>query len=295
MNLYRFKTFRTSYYFPDITKGGEFLYCLYTPFGSKLAKMYWWAFRHLRIVRLLNKVDLKKLDFPYERILGLCPQGSLVSFNMGTPGIEQKISMLGLEPSGKRFFAKYSDKIIAKELSRNEITILKSLAELNIAPELLSSVDTDEFVFFSTSCVDGTNPNDIQLNEKIVDLAIKINQIGHKADAIQTSLSHGDFTPWNVMIDKYGEYHIIDWEMAKNRVLGYDIFTYLTHVAALLTPNEPLDKVIEEKKQIIDRYFKSFKIDDWFEYLMLYARERAGYECSKGHNEYALKLESLKK
>lgn len=295
MNLYRFKTFRTSYYFPDIPKDGEFLYGLYTPFGSKLAKIYWWTFRHLLIVRLLNKVDSKKLDFPYEQILGLCPQGSLVSFNMGTPGAEQKISMLGLEPSGKRFFAKYSNKTIAKELSHNEIMVLKSMSGLNIAPELLSSIDNDEFVFFSTTCVDGTNPNDIQLNEKMVDLAIKINQIDHQTGAIHTSLSHGDFTPWNVMINKSGEYHIIDWEMAKNRVLGYDIFTYLTHVAVLLTPNEPLDKVIEEKKQLIKRYFKSFEIDDWSEYLRLYASERASYERSKGHNEYALKLETLKK
>ena len=295
MNLYRFKTFRTSYYFPDIPKDGEFLYGLYTPFGSKLAKIYWWAFRHLRILKMLNKADKKRIGFPYEQILGLCPQRSLVSFNLGTPGAEQKISMLGLDANGKRFFAKYSDKTITKELSRNEIRVLKSLSGLNIAPELLSSVDTDEFVFFSTTCVDGTNPNDIQLNEEVVDLAIKINQIGLQTGAIHTSLSHGDFTPWNMLIDKTGECHMIDWEMAKNRVLGYDIFTYLTHVAALLTPNESLNKVVEENKSLIDRYFKPFGINNWTEYLMLYASERASYERSKGHNEYALKLETLMK
>jgi tRNA A-37 threonylcarbamoyl transferase component Bud32 len=212
---------------------------------------------------------------------------------MGTPGSEQKISMLGLTTDGKHFFAKYSDKTCAKDLSRNEIRVLKSLHGLNIAPEILSSVDTDKFVFFSTSCVEGKNPNDIQLNEKIVDMAIKINQINHQMGTIHIGLSHGDFTPWNLMIDKYGAYHIIDWEMAKDRVLGYDIFTYITHVAALLTPNEPLDKIIEDKRRLINKYFNSFGIDDWSEYLLYYAKDRASYERNKGHNEYASKLETL--
>lgn len=293
MNLYRFKTFRTSYYFPDIPKGGEFLYGLYTPFGSKLAKMYWWAFRNLRIVRMFNKTDSKKLVFPFERIVGLCPQGSILSFNMGTPGAEQKISMLGLDAKGNRFFAKYSDKTLSKELSRNEIRVLKSLSGLNIAPELLSSVDTDEFVFFSTTCVEGTNPQNLSLNENIVDLAIHINRINHKDDPIQTGLSHGDFTPWNLLVDASGNYHIIDWEMAKNRSLGYDIFTYIIHVATLMFPNEPLREIINSNNKLINRYFGAFKINDWKSYLEKYVAERGSYEKNKGNYEYVSKIETL--
>lgn len=295
MNLYRFKTFRTAYYFPDISKNGEFLYGLYSPFGNKLAKMYWWAFGHLRIVRFLNKVDLKNLDFPYERIVGLCPEGSLLSFNMGTPGPEQKISMLGLSVDGKRFFAKYSTNPAAIKLSRNEICVLKSLRGLNIAPELLSSNDAEDYVFFSTTCVDGTNPQNLSLNEDIVDLAIRINRINHKDGSIQKGLSHGDFTPWNLLVNASGNYHIIDWEMAKERSLGYDIFTYIIHVATLMSPNEPLLEIINANKELINRYFEAFKIYDWKSYLVQYVAERSSYEKSKGNYEYVSKLEALLK
>lgn len=295
MNLYRFKTFRTAYYFPDIFKGGEYLYGLYTPFGNKLAKMYWWAFRHLRIVRSLNKVDLKNLDFPYERIVGLCPLGSLLSFNMGTPGPEQKISMLGLSADGNRFFAKYSTNPAAIKLSRNEICVLKSLSGLNIAPELLSSNEAEDYVFFSTTCADGTNPENLSLNEDIVDLAISINRINHKDGSIQTGLSHGDFTPWNLLVDASGSYHIIDWEMAKERCLGYDIFTYIIHVATLMMPNEPLLEIINANKKLIKRYFDAFKINDWESYLEQYVAERNSYEKSKGNYEYVSKLEAILK
>ena len=98
MKLYRFKTFRTSYFFPQLDDSRSFLYQLYTPYGS-LSKVYWWLFRHFFIVRWLNKFSNVDIVFQYTKILKLLPIGSIVSFNLGTSGEEQKISMLGEEPN----------------------------------------------------------------------------------------------------------------------------------------------------------------------------------------------------
>lgn len=266
MNLYRFKTFRTKYYFPSIVKGQEFLYSLYSPYGFG-ARVYWWLFRHFSIVRILNRVDSCNQDFPYNRIIGLMPKGCILSFNLGTPGDEQKISMLGLEMDGKRFFAKYSEKPDAMALSKHEIDVLTSLNENIITPELLDYKIEDGFCFFRTSYVEGKTLSDLCLNNEIVDLSVSISKIhiASSDNALLTGLSHGDFTPWNMLV-KDGVYRMIDWEMANERPLGYDLFHFIYQVGRLFSPNELFIDRINTNKVYIERYFNAFDIDDWHSY-----------------------------
>lgn len=297
MNLYRFKTFRTSYFFPAPIKGQEFLYGLYTPFGSNFAKAYWWAFSHLAPIRIINLAKNINAEFPYDKIMEMCPKGSTMSFNMGTPGPEQKISMLGIEPIGRHFFAKYSEKEDAKSLSRNEIKVLTALHGIGVAPELYDHYESKDFVFFRTSCIDGKTPNDLHINDNIVNLSISINKQllsvnTHSTNGLQLGLSHGDYTPWNVIIGN-GKHHMIDWEMAEDRELGYDIFTYIIHVSTLFDPDASLLKTLESNTLHIKKYFKAFAISDWKEYLSAFAQHRIKYYSSKGNWDYALKYESL--
>ena len=212
---------------------------------------------------------------------------------MGTPGPEQKISMLGLETNGTHFFAKYSTKSAAMALSRNEIKVLKELKGKGLAPELKESVDSESFVFFITSCVDGVNPKNVAMNNKILKLTESISQLNVKNGELVTCLSHGDFTPWNVIVDGSGEYRLIDWEMAEERELGYDLFTYITHVGALLSPGIALSQMIEDNKSFVERYFSTFGIIDWSPYMKAYGKRRIEYETSKGNKVQAEKYKCL--
>ena len=294
MKLYRFKTFRTSYFFPAPKKEYNFLYKLYTPYGGKLSKIYWWLFRHSRLVRAVNKTNSDNHS-QLRDILQMCPSGSVMSFNMGTPGPEQKVSALGLSPDGIRFFAKFSEKEDAKALSRNEIKILSVLKGSGLTPELYDSRDSKDSVFFRTSCVNGQSPKCILLNNDLIDLTIAISKhqlTNNEPNGLLLGLSHGDFTPWNMLIDN-GIYRMIDWEMADVRELGYDIFTYIIQVNTLVNQEEPLLQAIEKNKSYIDLYFKEFGILEWAPYMKAFARRRIKYEAAKGNNEHARRFEVL--
>lgn len=99
MMYYRFKTFTTSYYFPRLDVKLQYMYGLYSPYGGRLSKIYWWLFRHVKAVRRMSAIDENELDFPYKTIKETDGNDTLMSFNMGSPGVEQKYlfwDMIGL-------------------------------------------------------------------------------------------------------------------------------------------------------------------------------------------------------
>lgn len=271
MKLYRYKTFRTSYYFPQMTENLRYMYGLYAAYGSRLSRAYWWLFRHCGVVRWLNGVNCEKLEFPYQKIVELEGKDSLMAFNLGTPGAEQKISILGFDTvNNEKFFAKYSEKVRSKELTRNEIRIYQMLEDSDLTPRLLGTNDTGEYVWMKASFVKGSHLETMQLTEDIVALAIQLSQYHISADyaqknGLKTCLSHGDFCPWNMLVDE-GKIRLIDWEMAAERPLGYDIFKYVCQCSRLFDPQKPFDKVIAEHKDMIDSYFGKLNIKEWSAY-----------------------------
>lgn len=297
MKLYRFKTFRTSYYFPQIEKGNSSLYGVYFPFGW-VAKCYWWMFRHCFLLRKFNEAKNPDLEFPYSRIMKLLPQKCKASFNMGTPGPEQKISILGIDADGNRFFAKYSEKSKAMALTRNEWQILNNLKGTGLAPSIFDWKEDDSFCFLQTAYVEGTTYKQLRLEKDVVDLAVKVSQrhlFDYKAAEIklETSLSHGDFTPWNMLV-KNGKIRLIDWEMADERELGYDLFTFITQVNMLFSPEKPANYAISENKFFLDFYFKSFGINDWRPYLVAFSERRMKYAKDKDDKLLADRMQQLK-
>ena len=149
MTLYRFKTFTTSYYFPKLSSETQYLYSIYSAFGGKLSKVYWFLFRKIAFFRSLHSVNVNNLDFPYHQICELEGNNSLMSFNLGSPGLERKISILGYNSIEKKaFFAKFSEQKAAMELSENEINILKSLQNTGLVPVLYDAFITEKYVFF---------------------------------------------------------------------------------------------------------------------------------------------------
>ena len=81
--------------------------------------------------------------------------------------------------------------------------------------------------------------------------------------------------------------------MAEERELGYDLFTYITHVGALLSPGIALSQMIEDNKSFVERYFSTFGIIDWSPYMKAYGKRRIEYETSKGNKVQAEKYKCL--
>lgn len=242
-------------------------------------------------------VEFVDEEFPYSRLLPMLPVESKVSFCMGTIGPEQKMSMLGIDVKGNRFFAKFSQRPAAMALTRNEAKVLGELQGKSIAPSLIDYKVESDFCFLLTAYVEGETLKTLELSSDVVDLAIKVSEI-HLEDSetgvsdFKQALSHGDFTPWNILV-KDGCLRLIDWEMAGERPLGYDIFTYITQINMLFRPNVPVVSEINNYKGQIIRYFEKFGIRDWRRYIEAFAMSRAFYAQKKGDKVLEKKMNEL--
>lgn len=281
MKYYRFSTFTTSYYFPEIDADTVFLYGLYSAYGNKLSRWYWRKFQQSRLVRSLTSVKEERLPFPYAQIRELCGSEAILSFNMGSPGEAQKISMLGYIPSSKQpFFAKFSQKPEAMRLSKHEIEVLILLQDTQLVPRLFDSKIGDDYVYLQTEYVQGHRPYDTRLIDHVVDFLIKLSSFhypnGEKTDTAgkRTCLSHGDFCPWNMLVQSDNSLRMIDWEMADERIIGYDIFTWLLNVTGLVTGKIPLHHIIEKNRKHIMRYFNALQISDYTPYLRVFVEQQ---------------------
>lgn len=290
MLYYRFKTFTTSYYFPKLTEGKEYMYGLYSAYGGKLSRMYWNLFKKFSIVRMFTAVSEKNLPFPYSTIRECLGMNSLLSFNMGSPGVEQKISILGYDnDSLEPFFAKFSQKPAAMILTKNEIDVYNLLKDSGLTPKLLDYRIKGDYVCMKAEYVKGKRPESREINSEIVQLCLKLKDYhiendNRTKDGLVCSLSHGDFCPWNILVEN-GNMRLIDWELAKERPLGFDIFTYICQVSTLFEPEKDLLHVIDSKINFIKEYFKTCGIDDYLPYLKAFAKEKAEYELGKGNEK----------
>lgn len=281
MRYYRFSTFTTSYYFPEVDASTSFLYGLYSAYGNKLSRWYWRKFQQSRFVRSMTSVKEVNLPFPYAKIRELVDNDALLSFNMGSPGDAQKISLLGYVPATQQqFFAKFSQKPEAMRLSKHEIEVLTLLQDMQLVPRLFDSKIGDDYVYLQTEYVQGHRPYDTLLTNQVVDFLIKLSSFhypnGEKTDVVglRTCLSHGDFCPWNMLLQPDRSLRMIDWEMADERIWGYDLFTWLLNVAGLVTGKIPLYHIIEKNRKSIMRYFNALQINDYTPYLRIFIEQQ---------------------
>lgn len=298
MKLYRFKTFTTSYYFPHLDSSLQYMYGLYSPYGGRLSKIYWWLFQHSSVVRSLTSVNEKDLEFPYSKIKASDGNDTLMSFNMGSPGVEQKISILGYDKTlDIPFFAKFSEKPRAKKLTKNEIRIYRMLDGTGLTPKLLQAVDTDDYVYLKAEFIKGSRPKSRKMTDEVLQLCLPLSKY-HLTDknvdenGLKMSLSHGDFCPWNVLVSE-GSIRLIDWELAADRTLGYDLFTYICQVAILFEPEKQLLLAIDDNMRFVKEYFYSFGITDYKPYLKAFAMQKWEYEEGKGNNQLSDKYKEL--
>ena len=219
---------------------------------------------------------------------------------MGSPGVEQKISILGYDKTlDIPFFAKFSEKPRAKKLTKNEIRIYRMLDGTGLTPKLLQAVDTDDYVYLKAEFIKGSRPKSRKMTDEVLQLCLPLSKY-HLTDkdvdenGLKMSLSHGDFCPWNVLVSE-GTIRLIDWELATDRTLGYDLFTYICQVSILFEPDKDLLLAIDESMEYVKAYFSTLGISDYMPYLKAFAEQKWMYEESKENIKLSQKYKALYK
>ena len=105
--------------------------------------------------------------------------------------------------------------------------------------------------------------------------------------------SHGDFCPWNMLINKKYEFLLFDWEMSGYKPLGYDLFTYLFQTSFLLNPEITVFQIISKNKTKIKSFFQGFETANWEDYLIKFSSIKIAEEKAKKHSNLLFKYQQL--
>lgn len=275
MKYYRFKTNNTSYYFPSIHKETRFFYGMFTPYRFAVS-VYWLLWKKLHAL-FSPSIDENLLPFPYKQIVTAEKEKSEMAFCMGTPGVQQKISLLGYErESQRKFFAKFAQKKEAIKLCLHEIEVLEKLKDTKAVPLIYDKKTGKDFVFFKTEYVQGQKLKKTKADKYIMTLLITLRELG---------VSHKDFCPWNILKTKNG-LKIIDWETAEAYIPGYDLFTYIFQTAFLLDRKQNCETIFQKNSSFISQYFNNERSSIYQDILREFAKLKLKEEMQKDKNGY---------
>ncbi len=283
MKYYYIHPFKKQYFFPKGFERHDIFLNFFIPY-TFLGKISWFLFSKFSFYRSLFCTQKLSLFLPEENIRNLIGLSSMVAYNVGTLGPEQKITALGINKNTK-FFIKYGQTKIARFNITNEYNILKQINHLDLAPVVLDFYCDNNQVLLKTNVFEGKRFYYKRIDKSILDLLIllseqKINCTKSISSNLLTTFSHGDFCPWNMMSNK-SEILLFDWEMAGTYTLGYDLFTYIFQTHFLLNPEISIDNIIGENIRAIEYYFSYFKVSNWNSYLRAFADHKISLEKLK--------------
>ncbi|MDQ3193097.1 MAG: phosphotransferase [Bacteroidota bacterium] len=256
----------------------------YTLGGSVI----WFLWKNFSLIRKLCRTNEPEIIFPFERINKYCPKTSILAFNKGTPGPEQKITILGIDiKTQEEFFIKYAESAIARANVQNEAYILQQLSHLDFVPKLKVVIENSEYTLIKTNVLHGNRTSQYNLDKKLLNVLLEfttLNVVSQKKfeTGLNTCFSHGDFCPWNIMIND-GKIIVYDWEMAGNYPFGYDLFTYIFQMAFLISPKKGIDSLLQQNLNLIQEYFNYLEILKWNPYLLAFAQVKLQLETKKNN------------
>ncbi|MFC5412573.1 phosphotransferase [Larkinella bovis] len=295
-----FPFWRKQYFFSKEAHKNSKLANMCVPYNF-FARITWKVWNNFSIFRSISRAYEDDLPIPLKEIYKITGIQSDLDFiqNTGTSGPDQKSTAVVYSHDINRyFFIKYSKTKRGNILLRNEVNTLSQLPPDNIYPKIINYSISDEYCWYMSSYISGEKllNNDFDIN--IYNLLLKINKLNintnnsNKAD-IKYVFSHGDFCPWNILLDS-SSLKIIDWEMASYLPLGYDLFTFIFQSNFLLNPTISASTLLVKNKYWIIKYFKEFGIINWEIYLNKYIEWRI--KQMGNHLEYTkilLKYNSL--
>jgi len=297
MKYYYLHPFKPQYFFPKDFKKNKIMRSFYKPY-SFVGFISWWLFKNSIIYRTLFEKNNIETHIPEKNIRRIVGTKAQMAFNTGTTGIEQKITALGVI-NKEEFFIKYAQTEISRFNVTNEHNVLQQLSSLNYVPKVLDYYQDDQQVLLKTTVLEGNRLGFILMNDNILDCLINLEMMQiktHKepSTSLEKSFAHGDFCPWNMMINK-NKILLYDWEMAGNYSLGYDLFTFIFQSNFLLNPKKSLDIIFLENEKFVIKYFSHFNISEWKEYLVNFAKEKIELEKNKSVNNLLFKYQNLLK
>jgi tRNA A-37 threonylcarbamoyl transferase component Bud32 len=285
MNYFYFNPFSKQYLFPTGFKQYELFTTFYQPYTFKW-KLLWWLWCNFSVLRKLYQVKQAVEIVPIVELERYINKDTILAFNRGTTGIEQKTTILGIDLKTKNeFFIKYANTVVSRKNVINEGEILKQLTALDFVPQLKQHINEKEFTFIQTSVLKGERVVNQNIEKQLLIVLKKIAVLNIVTNnecntELKTCFAHGDFCPWNMMLHN-NELQIFDWEMGGIQSVGYDLFTYMFQTSFLLTPSKSNSLIIEENKALITSYFKSQKIEDWKPYLFEFTTIKLNLELEK--------------
>ncbi len=295
MSYICFHPLKLQYFFPERFSHFPSFLSFYKPY-TFAGQFAWWLWRRSGLLRNFCRVEDIEKYVPEKIIRNILGEDTLLSFNLGTPGPEQKITVLGID-NGRKFFMKFAESSTARVNVKNEGNILEQLRHLDFVPQILQRQSGENFEALTTSLFEGERYPAAPLNEEIFALLLQLRKIKidapvHHADNLHSSFAHGDFCPWN-LIKSDSRIKAFDWEMAGIYPEGYDLFYYIFQTSFLLTPKKIIPKIIYENRFFIDYFFAELSIDNWQPYLKEFARIKIDFENKKRHQILAPRYSEL--
>jgi len=228
---------------------------------------------------------------PLEDIKNYVTPCSILTFNLGTKGVEQKISILGVERStSAAFYIKYATSKIACTNVCNEGNVLKQLTHLPFVPKLeLSICKENEFALIKTTVLVGDKMKYRPIDKQMLTILFTLSDqtvvsARNYSSGIRSCFSHGDFCPWNMLVNN-GKIDLFDWELAGEYPLGYDLFMYIFQFEFLVNEMNRFDCMLDQNADVIQQYFNHFEIEEWIPYLQEFSMLRCKLELEKNNSQ----------
>jgi hypothetical protein len=290
MRYYYFDPFRRQYYFPEEFQKYPLFISFYKPY-KLIARITWYIWWNIPIIRYLGTTIHAEKHLPLNQITPFVPTGSVLAFNMGSEGDENKITVLGIDPTtNETFFIKYATNKIACLNVFNEGVILEQLSHLKFVPVLkLKTKVYNDFTLIITSVLQGEKIKNQSLNSQILGILFQLSEQKVKSyhnftSGLLTCFAHGDFCPWNLLSFE-GNINVFDWELAGNYHIGYDLFTFIFQYEFLINEKVRFEYILNENSDMIQQYFNHFNIDNWMVYLHEFAKLKYEFESEKNDKE----------
>ncbi|GAB3041886.1 phosphotransferase [Spirosoma pulveris] len=297
MNYFHFDPFSKQYLFPEEYKKYPFLLSFYQPY-TLLGWLMWFLWRKFSVIRLFCRVKGLESILPFNIYCKYISANSIVAFNLGTPGTEQKTTILGIDKlTGEKFFIKYATRPLALSNVKKEALVLSHLTDLPFVPKLLASVSDPDYTLIKTNVFDGVKVTTQNIEDQLLSILSKLAKQGVSLPqddySLDTCFAHGDFCPWNMIVCE-DKLFVYDWEMATYYPLGYDLFTYVFQTSFLLQPRISIESILEKNKGLLNLYFQDLEIDTWHPYLLSFAQIKLEAEIKKKNIKLITHYESLR-
>ena len=294
-----FNPINRQYYFQTGFLKYDIFDSFYRPYKVS-AIIMWKLWKNIAPIRRLFKANRIEVFIPYiENLSQHIPDNSIIAINLGTSGVEQKISVLGVDTeSDTPFFIKYATTDISKRNQGNEFKILNNVADSGFTPKPLLFYNKPNFSLLKTEVFTGQNLSSSFLKKEIFDILLKIPKMNPACSIdsgegkIKNVFSHGDFCPWN-MIDTSDGLRVYDWEMAGMYPLGYDLFTFIFQTQFLLKPGTSVNKIFKRTESHIRNYFDYNDVIEWQPFLYEFARIKFAQELKKNNSPLSQKYLKL--